>query len=89
MVYIVSYDLNKQGQNYDELYDRIKTISNDVWCHPMDSTWIIKCSKSSSEIYDYLSGAIDKNDVLFIAEVTNNYYGYIQNDLWEYITNMF
>lgn len=89
MVYIISYDLNKQGQNYDELYKRIKDISDEHFCHMMDSAWIIKCNKSTHEIYEYLSTAIDTNDYLFIAELKNNCQGSLREEHWYYISDLF
>ena len=36
MVYSITYDLNKNGQNYDDLYKTIKSLGE--YCHYLDST---------------------------------------------------
>jgi hypothetical protein len=68
MTYIISYDLNKPGQNYDELYEEIKAVA-DKWCWPMDSTWFIVSELSSSEIRNRLN-AIDATDSLIVARTS-------------------
>jgi len=63
--YIIGYDLNKSGQNYNSLIEQIKNLG--VWCHCLDSTWIIKSDSTAKEIRDYLKNFIDSNDELLIA----------------------
>ena len=67
MAYIVTYDLCKPGQNYDELIKAIKTYH---WCKITESAWVITTTKSSVEIRDYLKGKLDKNDKLFVGKLT-------------------
>jgi len=50
--YLIGYDLNKQGQDYTTLIDKIKVLGN--WWHCLDSTFIIKTNSSGSQIRDYL-----------------------------------
>lgn len=67
--YIIGYDLNKIGQNYSELIEAIKNVSNGTWWHHLDSTFIIKSNKSALSIKNTLSKYIDCNDELFIARL--------------------
>lgn len=84
--YLITYDLNKSGQNYSGLYDAIKTASyNDTWWHYLDSTWIIKSSMTTSQVYDILKPYIDNNDHILVIEVVENYYGFLPNDAWKYL----
>ena len=89
MVYMISYDLNKPGQNYEDLYQKIKDASTGVWCHPMDSTWLIQSTVSAESVYNTIKPAIDASDSILIAQITQNYFGVLPKDLWEYIKNMF
>ncbi|THC39082.1 hypothetical protein C2862_24645 [Massilia sp. Mn16-1_5] len=66
-VYIISYDLNKQ-KNYPALYDAIKSAGTN-WCHPMDSTWLVVSSATSSVIRDHIARAMDKDDSLLVCKV--------------------
>jgi hypothetical protein len=64
--YLVSYDLNRPGQDYANLFDAIKSVCS-LWWHHLDSTWVIKSDKSASEIRDALTPHIDKNDELLVV----------------------
>lgn len=64
--YLISYDLKIPGRNYQGLYDVLKSFSK--WGNINDSVWIIKSSKSSVEIRDYLLKYMDYNDSLFVIK---------------------
>ena len=85
MVYLISYDLNKTGQDYNSLYEAIKNSSTGVWFHYLDSTWIIKSYLSIQQVSDNIKSKMDDNDSLLVIEVKNNYYGWLPKDAWEYL----
>ena len=66
--YMVGYDLNKPGQNYDKL---IKALQEDFdnWWHHLDSTWIIKTNMTAMKILKKLQPLIDSNDELLVARL--------------------
>ena len=66
--YMVGYDLNSPGQNYDKLIDALKSYPN--WWHYLDSTWILKTDATAAQIRDHLVHFIDKNDELLVARLT-------------------
>ena len=63
--YLIGYDLNKQGQNYEVLIEKIKAIGS--WWHCLDSTWIVKSDYSAVQIRDFLKQFIDANDELLVV----------------------
>lgn len=65
---IIEYDLCSPGQNYDELYKAIKSYSK--WGHITKSTWLIKTSDSCEKVRDNLLKHLDKNDRLFVGELS-------------------
>ncbi len=65
--YMIGYDLNRPGQNYEELEDAIKSLG--TWWHNLDSTWIVMTGMSAAEIRDNLSSHIDRNDKLLVAQL--------------------
>jgi hypothetical protein len=67
--YMIGYDLNRPGQNYQNLFDAIKAQSK-LWWHHLDSTWIITSDKSAKEIRDALVPHIDRNDELLVAKLS-------------------
>uniref|UniRef100_UPI003FD8692B hypothetical protein n=1 Tax=Desulfovibrio sp. TaxID=885 RepID=UPI003FD8692B len=50
MSYLISYDLNAPGKNYDQLYDAIKSLGG--WWHHLDSTWIVTHAGPATAIRD-------------------------------------
>ena len=66
--YLITYDLRKPGQNYDELYKAIKAIGS--WWHCLESNWIVKSNLSAVQIRDKVSPHIDKNDKLLVAHLS-------------------
>ena len=85
MKYIITYDLNKIGQNYEEI---IKAIKNYRWAHPLESTWFVKTDKSAEAIYADLKRYIDENDRLFIAELGANRQGWLAKTDWDFLNSI-
>ena len=85
MVYLVTYDLNKTGQDYDSVYKAIKDASTGVWWHFLESTWIIKTHLTIQQVTDKVKSKMDDNDSLLVIEVKNNYSGWLPKDAWEYL----
>lgn len=66
--YLIGYDLDKPGQDYKDLIDKIKSFG--TWWHCLDSTWLIKSSLSAKAIRDDLATIIDNNDKLLVARLS-------------------
>lgn len=66
--YVIGYDLNQPGQDYEELYEQIKSYG--TWLHHLDSTWFVKTNHTSAQIRNYLQQFIDDNDKLLVAELS-------------------
>lgn len=67
---IISYDLCAPGRNYDELYKAIKAYG--TWAHITESTWFVKTGSSCVEVANNLLTHLDKNDRLFVGELTGS-----------------
>ena len=67
MSYLISYDLNAPGQNYDDLYEAIKNLGG--WWHCLDSTWILNIDMKAVDIRNMLSPHIDSNDKLLVVKL--------------------
>jgi hypothetical protein len=67
--YMIGYDLNRPGQNYEDLFNAIKAQSS-TWWHHLDSTWIIKSDNNAKAIRDALVPHIDANDELLVAALS-------------------
>ncbi|MDB7101876.1 CRISPR-associated protein Cas2 [Enterococcus mundtii] len=66
--FIISYDLNNSGKNYDDLIKKIQTYSK--WAKVNKSVWFFKSNKTCKEIRDDLKSVMDKDDSLFVAKLT-------------------
>ena len=67
-LYIVTYDLHAQGQNYRELRRLLERFEGH-W-HMQRSVWLVRSNASVAEIRAYLLRAIDSNDTLFIGKLS-------------------
>ncbi|MFC0320236.1 SinR family protein [Olivibacter oleidegradans] len=66
--YLIGYDLNKSGQDYETLIAEIKKLG--IWWHCLDSTWIVKSSSTAKNIRDHLKMFIDGNDEVLVVCLT-------------------
>lgn len=73
MIFIVSYDLNRPGQDYPNLYETIKTLGS--WAHPLESTWLVDTTMTAKMIFDTLWAQMDRNDKLLVARMQEHWWG--------------
>ena len=86
MVYMITYDLNKEGQDYENVIQAIKDASTGVWCSYWKSSFLIKSNlKTANEVFDKIRPYLDGNDRLLVIEVKEHYYGRLNEKHWEYI----
>lgn len=88
MVYMVTYDLNKEGQNYEDVIQAIKDASTGVWCSYWKSSYLIKSNLTSADkVAEIIQPHLDSNDSLLVIEVKNNKQGWLSKKQWDYINN--
>lgn len=86
MVYLITYDLKAEGRDYNDLYDKIKSLGNNF--HPLESTWFIKSSLPVNDISSHLRTAMDDNDYLFVVDITRQgRQGWMAKTAWEWLRN--
>ncbi len=68
-VYVISYDLNRPGQDYIELHAEIKSCGS--WWHCLDSTWMVSTQMAAIDIANKLWSKMDRNDKLLVTPVTS------------------
>jgi hypothetical protein len=83
MVHLITYDLNKKGQNYDGLYVAIQKLGK--WWHYLDSNWLVETSYSTSQISEILKNELDNNDNLLVIRVFKDYDGQLPRVAWDWI----
>lgn len=83
MLFVVSYDLRKPGQDYSGLLEQLK--NSGAWWHYLDSTWLINTSDSAAELYNRLAPHLDRGDSLLIIEAGRNIGGWLPEKAWKWI----
>ena len=63
--YAINYDLRKPVQNYEKLYEAIKTFPD--WCRVTDSFWLVVSPYTASQIHTTLAVHFDANDKLVVT----------------------
>ncbi|KYD03482.1 hypothetical protein [Heyndrickxia sporothermodurans] len=81
-VLLITYDLNKPGQNYEKLYETIKSFG--PWAHYLESTWFVETNFTKTQVREKLKTVLDKNDHFFICTV-KDYDGWADKKLWEWL----
>ena len=66
--YVVTYDLSKPGQQYNDLIEALKGYG--TYFHIQQSVWIIHSSTTAGQVRDHLQQYIDSNDKLFVATLS-------------------
>lgn len=86
--YLITYDLNSKGQDYDNVIKAIKDASDGCWATYWKSSFLIRSNHSTAnEIFETIKPYLDPNDRLIIMEVTSNYQGWLNEKQWEYVNN--
>ncbi|WBP93195.1 hypothetical protein O6072_18460 [Mycolicibacterium neoaurum] len=81
---LITYDLNKPGQDYDRLYEKIKGLGD--WWHYLDSTWIVITYISIADVRDQLLQVMDSSDNLLILNISGDAYdGWLSKDAWDWL----
>ena len=83
MVYLISYDLRRPGQDYKTLHDAIKAYGN--WAKPLESLWLIDTAQSAQQIYDRLRPHMDDNDSLLITSIGRDRQGWLSQEIWNWL----
>lgn len=65
---IIDYDLCNPGRNYEDLYETIKKCPR--WARITESTWFVKTDLTCVELRNALQCKMDKNDRIFVGELS-------------------
>lgn len=66
-IYLISYDLDKPGQDYHALIKELERLGAE---RVLYSEWLFKSTSSAVQIRDYLQKFVDGNDMLLVVELT-------------------
>lgn len=64
---LVTYDLDKPGQNYEAIHEKIKSLGR--WYHPQQSVFYLHTGLTAQLAHDAIGAVMDANDRLIVADV--------------------
>jgi|ERR1700723_126427 hypothetical protein len=68
---LIAYDIHPtKGHAYDNLVEKIQSLGD--WWHHLESTWIVRCAHSPSEVRDQLKSYIGIDDQLLVIEISGD-----------------
>jgi hypothetical protein len=68
-LHVVSYDLNRPGQNYPALFARLAQLGAQRILY---SQWMLKSALTASQLCDDLVRHIDPNDMILVIDASNS-----------------
>ena len=77
-IFLVTYDLNTRGQNYEDLLNKIKSFPSK---RLSESSYAEEADKTAQQLYDYLKTSLDSNDQIYIINITQPYAGFGPKDV--------
>lgn len=86
-IFMISYDLNKPGQNYSKVRETIESF--EAWCHYLESTYLIKTYSSIETVNEAISKHLDGSDRVIVCKVDKPIQGWLTDEQWKWInTNL-
>lgn len=87
-VYSISYNLQGNDDKYLAVDKVVKECCvNDIWMHYIDNTWFIKSQMSADQIGTKLNSITKDEDAFIVAEITNNYAGWLPQEGFDFMYN--
>jgi len=71
-VVLVTYDLNRPGQNYDQL---IGFIKQHAWARLSESSYAIETFDTPQSIFNKIATTIDPGDNVYVVTLSSPYWG--------------
>jgi hypothetical protein len=72
-ILLVTYDLNRPGQDYSDFHKIIKIYPN---IKLSESSYAIQTDESPFDVYSLLNPHLDKNDQLYIITLRKPFHGF-------------
>jgi len=86
MVYLIKYELNKPGKNYDNLYAALRAYeyTKDDTLH---SAWFVSTSWTADQISNDIRAHMDDNDKLIVTRLrSGEHQGWLSQGVWDWIS---
>jgi hypothetical protein len=87
MVLLISYDLD--GHERPSAYAAVKKRIEEgatSFRRPLYSQWLVETPSSPDQWFEHLKPVIDANDRLLIVRVQRPYAGWLDKEIWEWLS---
>jgi hypothetical protein len=81
-VKLVTYDLDKPGQDYTDLLKEIKKFS---WARLSESSYAIETDLTPNQLYTRFKPYVDGNDTIYVITLTAPYFGWGPKEVNEWL----
>lgn len=81
--YLVTYDLDKPGQDYSDVLKTIKDFGG--WARVSESSYVVSCGLTVQQIYDKLKRFVDNTDQLYVIHISKPWTGFGPNDVNDWL----
>lgn len=65
--FLITYNLRRPDRNYPRISEAIQNLG--VWCHLMQSVWLVKTNSTPEIIRNHLIHYMDLDDTLLVTEL--------------------
>ena len=79
---LITYDLNKPGQDYSGFY---KVRDSYPYAKLSESSYAISTTETPTEVYKKLEEYIDKSDRVFIIALSNSWFGFGTQEIFDWL----
>ena len=69
--YLIACELNCPGRDYIDLTDAIERL-DERWHQCLEAMWLVVTDKTAVEIRDHLKPYLDRNDQVFVAQLSGD-----------------
>ena len=84
--YLITYNTKTPNWNYTGFFNALQSIG--PWWHYLDTTWIVKSSLTSQQVYSMLGPHLSRSDFILVVEIIpGNRYGWLPQEAWNWIDN--
>lgn len=85
MVYLVTYDLNTPGKDYERLWAALKRYDY-IRDGGLDSVWFVSTSWTAEQVSNDLLAHMDSGDRLIVTQLhRGTHQGWLHKDVWAWI----
>lgn len=85
-VRLITYDLNKPGQNHTKVLEKIKSYGS--WARLSESSYAVETNDTPSTIYAAFNQLLDQNDTFLVITLTSPWTGKASKEVIDWLSSL-